>query len=185
MVAVSRFARCAAGCFGGLVEDPGQGWLPVRGAVACLAVLSLLLGGCSGGSGGDGGDNPSGDGATGSRPEPSTQQFPFSIGAGAGLPGLPGVLPLDDEALLPFEVPAGYASLAATVEWQCATAALCSLEVELRHGNQDIVTGTFGDSPLTMAVDAPEAGRYTFAAFPDGGGSVLLGLEGTLTIDLS
>ena len=155
-----------------------------------LAILALavLAAGCAGPGGSDGGA----DGSNGSTtadvdagPQPSTQEFTFTLGGGIGTPLLGQVLPLDDENLLPFDVAEGYSTLVATVEWQCDNPALCDLEVELRRGNQDIVTGDYGGSPLTLSVDDPQAGRYTFAAFPDSGGSVVLGMQGTLTVELS
>jgi hypothetical protein len=151
---------------------------------ASLAILSLALAGCSEGGDGGGdatGDDPGGDAA----PAASSQEFSFTLGPAVGLPVGGGLLPVGDDDRIPFEVPAGQGLLEAQVEWTCAAGALCELELELRHGESDLVTSDFGASPVTLVVDGPQAGRWTFWAFPSGGGSAVVGLEGTLTIELS
>ncbi|MHB1262466.1 MAG: hypothetical protein ACYC2H_12205 [Thermoplasmatota archaeon] len=111
--------------------------------------------------------------------------YDFGLGAAAGTPVIGTILPIDDERRVAFEVPEGYAHLVATATFECDAAPTCELEVELRRGEQDLVTAGYGGSPITLTLDEPEGARYTFWAFPSGGGSLVLGMQGTVTVDLT
>jgi hypothetical protein len=151
---------------------------------AGLAILVLALAGCSD-SGGEP-DLPGDDAAVdGGPPAPSSQEFRFALDPALGLPVGGDLLPVGDDERIPFEVPAGHGRLTAQVAWTCDSGDLCALDVELRRGESDLMTSDFGASPLTLAIDDPQPGRWTFWAFPSGSGSVVLGLEGTLAVELS
>lgn len=152
---------------------------------AVLAAFAVCLAGCSGAPD-DGGPGPGVDAdPSPAAPEPSVQTFAFTLGAGAGLPVGGPILPADDGRRTAFEVPEGHAHLAATASWECDVDVLCELELELRRGEQDLMTSDFGPSPLALEVDGPPEGRWTFWAFPSSEGSLVVGVEGTLTVSLS
>jgi hypothetical protein len=152
---------------------------------AVLVALAVSLAGCSGGSPDDGGARVDGGAIPSSAPKPSVEAFGFTLGAGAGLPVGGTLLPTDDGRRTPFEVPEGYTRLEATASWECDVDVLCELELELRRGEQDLMTSGFGPSPVELQVDDPPEGRWTFWAFPSNEGSVVLGVQGTLTVSLS
>ena len=161
--------------------------MPGPAFAASLGFLLVSLAGCSDGDGGQGaaGDDAN-DAADGeAAPAASSQEFRFALGPALGLPVGGGLLPVGDDDRIPFEVPAGHSVLEAQVAWTCDSGALCELEVELRHGESDLVTSDFGAGPITLTVDEPQSGRWTFWAFPSDEGSLALGLEGTLTVELS
>lgn len=157
--------------------------------VVVLAALAFALAGCAGtvpdlaDAEGDGGVE-----ALRAPPEPRIESFTFTRGLGVGLP-IAGGLPGDDGAAVPFEVPAGYTRMEVAVEWVCKVQTgvdpLCDLEVELRHGDQEVMTGAYGASPLGLDVDRPAAGRWTYWAFPAESGTLQTGVEGTVTVLLS
>ncbi len=153
--------------------------------VAALASLFVLVSGCA--SNADGQEDGASDAGleTGGAPPPETMSFDFGLGAAVGTPVLGTILPIDDQRKVSFEVAEGHALLVATATFECDAAPTCDLDVELRRGEQNVVTAGFGDSPITLTLEAPEGGRYTFWAFPSGGGSVVVGMQGTLTVELS
>ncbi|MFA5944575.1 MAG: hypothetical protein WC876_08935 [Candidatus Thermoplasmatota archaeon] len=155
----------------------------MRTLLVAAALLALTLAGCSGDAGGnDDGSNSSGGGTT-EAPTPSVQEFPFAISVALGTPLVP-ISPAD-EVRIPFQVPEGHRLLEATATWACGLPVPCELELELRHGEQDLITGGFGSADVTMTVDDPPAGRWTFWAFPSDQVGLAVDLEGTLTIALS
>lgn len=153
---------------------------------AAVAALAFALAGCAGAAP-DEAATGAGDGAGSppAPPAPSVQSFGFALGAAAAGPVGGAILPIDDGRRTSFEVAEGYSLLEATATWECDSGVLCELDLELRRGEQNLVTSGFGASPVALAVDGPEAGRYTFWAFPSSQGSVVLGAQGTLTVSLS
>lgn len=175
------------------LDEPG-GRGPRMRLAALVMALGFLLTGCAGGPDGDGAGagGPDGDAGTGEDgggpPEPIVDRFQFTRELGVGLPILGGLVP-DDSRPVPFAVPEGYTRLDVTVEWTCKLQTgvdpLCDLELELRHGDLDLVTADYGSSPVGLSVDDPPAGRWTFWAFPSDQGSLQTGVEGTVTVSLS
>ena len=160
---------------------------PMRARLVAGLAVALLLTGCADEPGGPaaGTGDDEGPSASTAAPGPAVQSYSFALGAAVGLPVGGAILPIDDGRRTPFDVPAGYSKLEATAEWACEADALCELELELRKGEQDLMTSGFGPSPVALQVDDPPSGHWTFWAFPSGQGSVVASLEGTVTISLS
>lgn len=156
----------------------------MRALLACL-LAGLALAGCSDAEPPATGADAGGDAAAVGPPEPQTQEFEFGLGAAVGTPAIGSALPVDDNRQVSFEVPEGYGLLEVTAAWACDIDAACDLDLELRRGEQNLQTAGFGPSPVTLSLEEPEAGRYTFWAFPSRGGSVIVGMQGTLTVALS
>jgi hypothetical protein len=152
---------------------------------AVLAALAVALAGCAGAPAGPGDAGREGTLAPPAPPAPSVESFGFTLGAAAGSPVGGAILPVDDGRRTPFEVAEGYTLLEATATWECDPGALCELDLELRRGEQELVTSGFGASPVTLTVEEPGEGRWTFWAFPSSQGSVVVGVQGTLTVSLS
>lgn len=171
----------------GMLQDPAAESASMTGARLAALAFCILLAGCSGAPDepGAGPAGPATQDEGAAAPEPQSMAFDFGLGAAAGTPVLGGILPVDDQRMVSFEVPDGHTLLTATATFDCDVAPTCELDVELRRGEQDLATAGFGASPITLTLDEPEGGRYTFWAFPSRGGSVVVGMQGTLTVELA
>jgi hypothetical protein len=154
-------------------------------AVALAAFVlsaSALLSGCAG-------DPPAGPVADAVPPTPvllnQTEEIAFRIPAGAGTPVVgvnAPVGPTDNGG--PFDVPPDATVLVVEGEWTCASGPSCPLSILLYDGDR-LEESEDAAASVRMEVKAPAEGGWRVAAFPSGGGSVVVDAQGSFRVTVA